>query len=242
VRAGVSARHLSFIESGRSVPGRDVILKLGRALDLALRDQNELLVLAGFAPLHPARRLTDESMSGVRDVLEFLLERHEPNSAIVIDGIWNVLMCNRAHVAAMRIFAPKSRSAAGDPTNLVEELFDPDALRPAIGNFDLVAHVIHERLECMVAATPLHAQARALLERIEAFGPLPPRPLEADRPSTLLLMPIEFRRGDARMTVFSTRTGFAVPLDATVQELHLETFFPADRESELFLRRLSDAG
>lgn len=239
LRAGVSARHLSFVESGRSLPGRDVIVRIGRALGLNLRDQNQLLAAAGFAPLHPPRRLADDSMAAVREVFEFLLERHEPNSAVVIDGTWNVVMRNRAHVATMGIFAPNSHSAAGEPANLVEELFDPDSLRPAVANFDLVGNVIRDCLERMVAEQPLLPEARALLDRIESFGSLPPRPPRADSQVSSLLLPIVFRRGDACLSVFSTRTGFVAPLDATVQDLQLETFFPADRESELFLWKLA---
>ncbi len=241
MRAGVSTRHVSFVESGRSIPGREVILRVGSALDLSLRDQNQLLATAGFAPLHPPRRLADDSMAAVREVFEFLLERHEPNSAVVIDGTWNVHMRNRAHIATMRIFAPNSRSALGEPANLVEELFDPNSLRPAIANFDLVGNLIHDKLESMVESQPLNREARHLLERIESFGSLPPRPAAANAHSVALLMPIVFHRGDARMSVFSTRTGFVAPLDATVQDLQLETFFPADQESELFLRNLASA-
>jgi transcriptional regulator with XRE-family HTH domain len=237
-RAGVSTRHISFIESGRSDPGREVIIRIGRALELTLRDQNELLVAAGFAPLHPPRRLSDESMSAVRDVFEFLLERHEPNSAVVIDRSWNVIMRNRAHIATMRLFAPDSRSAAGEPANLVEEVFDPASLRPSIANFDLVATLLYDRLQQMASAGPRRPDVSALIERIASFGPIPARPAQADLPRLSLLMPIVFRRGELRMSVFSTTTGFTAPLDATAQELQLETFFPADPESEDLLRRL----
>jgi len=240
-RAGVSPRHVSFIESGRSDPGREVIIRIGRALELSLRDQNELLAVAGFAPLHPPRRLDDQSMSAVRDVFEFLLERHEPNSAVVIDRSWNVIMRNRAHVATMRLFAPDSRSAEGEPANLVEEVFDPASLRPAIANFDLVANLLHDRLRQMATSGPRRPDLNALLERIASFGPIPVRPAQADLPRLSLLMPIVFRRGEMRMSVFSTTTSFTAPLDATAQELQLETFFPADPESEALLRRLSSS-
>ena len=240
-RAGVSPRHVSFIESGRSEPGREVIIRIGRALDLSLRDQNELLVAAGFAPLHPPRRLDDQSMSAVRDVFEFLLEHHEPNSAVVIDRRWNVIMRNRAHVATMRLFAPDSRSAAGEPANLVEEVFDPASLRPAITNFDLVANLLYDRLQQLASSGPSRRDVVALLERITSFGPIPVRPAQADLPRLSLLMPIVFRRGAMRMSVFSTTTSFTAPLDATAQELQLETFFPADPESEALLRRLSSS-
>jgi transcriptional regulator with XRE-family HTH domain len=242
LQAGVSARHLSFIESGRSEPGRDVLIRLGRALGLPLREHNQLLEHGGYAPLHPPRRLDDPMLAIVKEVFRFLLDRHEPNSAVVVDSCWNVVLRNRAHVASMRLFAPDSRSAAGEPANLIEEVFDPTGLRPAIENFDLVANLLHDRLERTAAARPTRVELRALLDRVEAFGPLPPRPDTDGIERFALLLPLVFRRGDVRLSVVSTTTTFTAPLDATVQELQLETFFPTDEESERLLRDLADPG
>jgi hypothetical protein len=178
----------------------------------------------------------------VKEVFRFLLDRHEPNSAVVVDSCWNVVLRNRAHVASMRLFAPDSRSAAGEPANLIEEVFDPTGLRPAIENFDLVANLLHDRLERTAAARPTRVELRALLDRVEAFGPLPPRPDTDGIERFALLLPLVFRRGDVRLSVVSTTTTFTAPLDATVQELQLETFFPTDEESERLLRDLADPG
>jgi hypothetical protein len=157
----------------------------------------------------------------------------------VVDQCWNVKLHNRAHLATMRLFAPDSRSAKGEAANLIEELFDPAALRPAVENFDLVANLIHDRLERSAAARPTYGELQSLLERIESFGPLPSRPDAESIARMSLLMPIVFRRGDDRLSVFSTTTTFTAPLDATVQELQLETFFPADAASERLLHRLA---
>ncbi len=242
LEAGVSARHLSFIESGRSEPGRDVLIRVGRALGLPLREHNQLLEHGGYAPLHPPRRLDDPMLAIVKEVFGFLLDRHEPNSAVVIDSCWNVVLRNQAHAASMRLFAPDSRSAAGEPANLIEEVFDPFGLRPAIENFELVANLLHDRLERMAAARPTRVELRALLDRIESFGPLPPRPNLDGIERFALLLPLVFRRGDLRLSVVSTTTTFTAPLDATIQELQLETFFPTDEESERLLRDLAERG
>lgn len=237
--AGVSARHLSFVESGRAEPGREVLVRLGRALILPLREHNELLVSGGYAPLHPHRRFTDPTLALAREAFQFLLERHEPNSAVVIDHAWNVQLRNRAHVATMRLFAPRSPSAAGEPANLIEELFDPESLRPAVENFDLVANLIHKRLERSILSQPTRLDLPALLDRIEAFGPLPPCPDVDSLARSSLLLPMVFRRGDYRLSVFSMTTTFTAPLDETVQDLQLETFFPTDEPSERLLRALA---
>jgi transcriptional regulator with XRE-family HTH domain len=238
--AGVSARHLSFVESGRAEPGRDVLIRIGRALELPLREQNQLLQAGGYAPLHPPRRLGDADLAIASDAFRFLLERHEPNSAVVVDQCWNVMLHNRAHLATMRLFAPDSPSAAGQGGNLIETLFDPAGLRPAVENFELVAGLIHDRLERAAAARPTFTELRTLLDRIEGFGPMPPRPDAEGVARMALLMPIVFRRGEHRLSVFSTTTTFTAPLDATVQELQLETFFPTDAASERLLRSLAE--
>lgn len=237
--AGVSARHLSFVESGRAEPGREVLIRIGRALRLPLREHNEMLAAGGFAPLHPARRLDDAPLAVVKAAFQYLLDRHEPNSAVVVDQCWNVVLRNRAHLATMRLFAPDSRAAAGSPTNLIEELFDPASLRSAVENFPLVANAIRDRLVRSVEERPTFLELRNLLDRVDAFGPLPARPSVGEPQSAPLLLPIVFRRGDHRLSVFSTTTTFTAPLDATVQELQLETFFPTDDRSAELMRRLT---
>lgn len=241
--AQVSARHLSFVESGRARPGREVLIRIGRALGLSLRDQNQLLEGAGFAPLHPPRRVGDADLSIVTTVFRFLLDRHEPFSAVVIDRGWNVVMHNQAHVAMMRRFAPGSNTARGEPANLIQEAFDPEGLRPAIANFALVSNVLHDRIERASLESPTYLPLHTLLERIDAFGTLPPRPSLRDLGNSAVLLPIQLRRGADVMNLFTTTTRVTAPLDATVQDLELETFFPADEASELTFRGLvSKAG
>lgn len=237
--AGVSARHLSFVESGRARPGRQVLVRIGRALELSLRDQNQLLECAGFAPLHPRRRVGDADLAAVTSVFRFLLDRHEPFSAVVIDRGWNVVMHNTPHVTLMRRFAPGSMTARGEPANLILEAFDPASLRPAIANFALVGHILRDRVELACMESPSFLPLRGLLDRIDAFGPLPSRPSAEQLGGSAILLPIELRRGADVLSLFTTTTRVTAPLDATVQDLELETFFPADRASEVFFAGLT---
>ncbi len=239
LHAGVSARHLSFIESGRALPGRDVLLRLGRALDLPLREVNQLLESGSFAPLHPPRAMTDPTLAIVREVFGFLLERHEPNSAVVVDETWRVVLHNRAHAATMRLFAPEWRGPVGTAANLIEALFDPACLRPAVENFALVGHLVRDRLVRTIAARPTRHALGALLQRIDGFGPLPPRPEVQGLERLSLLLPMVFSRNGVRLSVASTTTTFTAPFDATIQDLQLETFFPTDEASERLLHDLS---
>lgn len=235
--AGVSPRHMSFVETGRSRPGRDVLVRVAEALDLPFRERNALLESAGYARMFQESRLDEGEMERLRMILEMVLDRYEPYGAVVVDAEWRVLMANRAH---RRISAHLLEDAPaeedGPDVNLLVELFRPGGFRESLVNWAEVAHHLLERLRRQVAENPTRRGIRALLERLESYE-LPPEP-DARSPS-LPVLPLHFARGDVELRLVSLITTFGAPQDVGVQELRLEAFLPADADSEALLRALA---
>ena len=241
-RADLSTRHISFLETGRSRPSRDSVLALAEALELPLRDRNLLLEAAGFAAAYPARELTDPERSHLRSLLSFVLERHEPYPCYVVDRCWNVEFHNEAGGRTlMWLLGEGVDGADADDVNLLRLLFDPEGLRPCTVNFEEVATSLLARLEREAAARPGDAELRALLEELHRQAPagsLEPGSRDAanlgsgDAP----VLPIHLRRDGVDLRLFSMIMAVGTPRDVTVEELRVETFFPADPESEGVLR------
>ncbi|GAA4988390.1 helix-turn-helix transcriptional regulator [Kineococcus glutinatus] len=231
--AGVSARHLSFLETGRSRPSRRMVLHLAGQLDVPLRERNELLVAAGFAPVYAERALTDPEMSPVRRSLDLLLAAHEPHPALVVDRSWNLVAGNRAAWwfaggAAPELVAP--------PVNVLRLSLHPDGLAPRIANLaQWRSHVLHRlSRDAAVSADPglaaLHAELSALPGGEE---PVPPG---------AVVVPLRVRHGDAELNFLSTVTTFGSAVDVTAAELSIETFLPADAATAEALREIAADG
>jgi transcriptional regulator with XRE-family HTH domain len=243
VEADVSQRHLSFLESGRALPSREMVLQLARALDLPLRERNRLLVSAGFAGIYPTRRLEAGDMQPVRAALELLLAHHEPYPAIVVDRAWNLFMANAAVpkvFGAMGDLDQMFRRVCGErPPNVLEILFHPDGVQPYIRNFaevavPLLVRTAREALE--------HPHVQSVLDRVLAYPTVPARWRSLDLSRSANPLPVlatEFSVGDHRLELFSMITTFGTPLDVTTDELRVEAFFPADAASEALLRALA---
>ena len=243
VEADVSQRHLSFLESGRALPSREMVLQLARALDLPLRERNRLLVSAGFAGIYPTRRLEAGDMQPARTALELLLAHHEPYPAIVVDRAWNLFMANAAVpkvFGAMGDLDQMFRRVCGErPPNVLEILFHPDGVQPYIRNFaevavPLLVRTAREALE--------HPHVQSVLDRVLDYPTVPARwrSLDLSRSANPLpVLPTEFSVGDHRLELFSMMTTFGTPLDVTTDELRVEAFFPADAASEALLRALA---
>jgi transcriptional regulator with XRE-family HTH domain len=243
VEADVSQRHLSFLESGRALPSREMVLQLARALDLPLRERNRLLVSAGFAGIYPTRHLEAADMQPVRSALELLLAHHEPYPAIVVDRAWNLFMANRAVPAVFGAIGDLDamfRRVCGDrPPNVLALLFHPEGMQPYIRNFEeiavpLLARTAREAIE--------HPHVQSVLDRVLHYPTVPTRwrSLDLSRSANPLpVLPTEFAVGDQRLKVFSMMTTFGTPLDVTTDELRVEAFFPADAASEQLLRALA---
>jgi transcriptional regulator with XRE-family HTH domain len=219
--AEISARHLSFVETGRAAPSREVVLKLAERLSVPLRERNVLLVAAGFAPAFPQRSLDDPALKSARAAIDLVLRAHEPNPALAYDRHWNLVSANRM---VMPLLKGVPQRLLGQPINILRLAFHPEALAARTVNVaEWCGHLL-ERLhrQCEATADPelikLHSELKAY--------PIPARsmPLPADN----VAIPFKFRFGDDVLSFMSATMIFGTPVDVTLSELALETFFPAD--------------
>lgn len=235
LRADVSARHLSFIESGRSRPGDTVVLRLAGALALAHRDTNALLAAAGFSPAFRETPLEEDSLTPFRRVIELMLKCHEPFPALVLDRAWNVIDLNSAAEALF----PSLRGARGlDALGL---FYGAGPVREAIVNFDEVAWGGLERLRMDAAEAGFPPEMTVLIESVEQWISNVPRPSDTESLTGQFSCPT-FRFGDQLVRTITTVTTFSRAPDITLQELRVEQIFPADAASEAFFRRLAGKG
>jgi transcriptional regulator with XRE-family HTH domain len=239
--ANVSQRHLSFIESGRAQPSRDMIVRLCDALDIPLRERNELLDFAGYAALYPERPLEGSEMQGVREALRRIIEHHEPYPAFVVDRKWRVVMNNEgaAHIVAACLDEETVRSLSTDGSlNFMRMMFEPTQMRPRILNWTFVAPRLLARLR-REAAGDAQSPSSALLRELAPtanYGQAPTEDLEALAPT----VPLEISINGSTLTLFNTITTFGTPQDVALQELRIEMAFPADSKTDLSLRALRD--
>lgn len=222
---GISARHLSYLETGRSRPSREMVLRLAEAFGATLRERNALLVAAGFAPRHRETSLMTEAMAPIRRALDLMLAHQEPYPAFVLDRHWNVLMSNRASERCTRFLLGRNP----DDPNMLRLCLRPDGLRHAFMNFDEIAGDLLRHLQHQVAASPWDAELKALLDEVLGYQGMPAsgREHSSDTPPSPLLL-TTFRKDDVTLRFFSTITRFGSPHDVTLEELHVECSYPAD--------------
>ncbi len=234
-RAEISTRHLSYLESGRAKPSHTMLLVLGSALDLPLRDRNTLLVAAGFAPVYRISPLEDPAMTHVHQAISHFMRLHEPHPAILLDRAWNIL---RLNTGAMRIFAwcGLTLPTGGGPMNALHAVFDPAmGLRACVVNFEDLADAMLERLRTEADVDPALGDLLRDLERLRG----PHRTRTVATGVNPVAMPVHLRRGDEELRYFTTLTTLGTPLDVTAQELRIEGYFPMDEATERFARRLA---
>ena len=231
--SGVSQRHISFVESGRSAPSRQMLLDLAETLDVPLGERNALLLAAGYAPLYSEAPWDAEEMKGVTWALDRMLAQHEPFPALVMDRRWTVLKVNEA---ASRFFGGFIDLAAFPrPRNILHLMFDPAALRPHVAEWEIVAKALLQRLHRETA------EARELLDSLLAYPGVDPdwrtpKSITLAAPSPVI--PIGFVRGGHILRYFSMITTVGTPNAVAAQELRLESMFPADEASEAAHRAL----
>lgn len=232
--AGVSPRHLSFVESGRSRASQAFLLKLAEALHLSLQDGNLLLASAGLPPAYPVTPLSSTALRPFRRALSRLLAQQEPYPAVLLDREWNVVQSNRAAPRFFSLFIDLSRFPA--PRNLLRTLLAPHGLHPYIENWPEVAGTLAQRVFREAAGGEPDESVRLLLPQLRAEQR---RGGAAATPAAhpLPFHPVAFRKGRLRAAFFSMVTTVGAPLDITAEHLRLEAFFPADRHTELFARR-----
>jgi transcriptional regulator with XRE-family HTH domain len=243
LEVNVSQRHLSFIESGRSHPSRDMVLRIADALDLPLRARNELLVAAGFAPAYPERPVDASDMRIVRTALDRILAHHEPYPAMVLDRSWNVVMRNSANARIVAHLVDETalanRSADGK-LNFLRMMFAPDGMRPHVANWDVAALALLARVRREARANPA-SPSEALLAELTQLVPRTRVPL-ADDEHLSPAVPLEIAIRGGVLKIVNMLTTFGTPQDVGVQELRVEMAFPADDWSESSLREWAGRG
>ena len=220
--AGVSQRHLSFVESGRSAPSRTMLTTLADALNIPFRDRNTMFLQAGFAPVYAEPALDSAAMAVVTHAIDEMLHRHEPNPALLMDQYWNVL---RPNLAAKDLFGSMIDLASiPEPRNLLMLTFDPAGLRPFVENWESVAAGLLRRVQREALGGVVDAKLGALLEALTHFPGVGTLPVLSVQDSPVL--PITFRMGAKRLSYFSLVTSVGAPQSVTAQELRLECMFP----------------
>jgi transcriptional regulator with XRE-family HTH domain len=245
LRVGVSARHLSFVETGRAEPSREMIGRLAHGLDLPLADHNALLVAAGYAPRHPKRSLASAGMTRARQVLSRILDNHEPYPALVFDARWDLVLANQA---LQRLFAwleAPLPSASDRPPNLLWAMFDPAGLRPHVVDWPKMARVTLRRIHRELAARGGDEQVQAMLNLILRLPGVPrdwqrSAPVEEDLP--FLTLTLKKDEDDTGLRWLSTITTFGSPQDVTLQALQIESFYPADDDTEQRWQAITERG
>ncbi|PLP59774.1 transcriptional regulator [Mesorhizobium loti] len=235
MEAEISQRHLSFVESGRATPSREMVLRLSEQLSVPLRQRNQILLAAGFAPSFGERSMTDPDLAPAMEAVKLVLKGHEPFPALAVDRHWNLVVANDA--LAPMLAGVSDPSLLQAPVNVLRLSLHPQGVAPNIANLaEWRAHLL-ERLKQQIE-TSADPVLEALEEELRAYPTLsstrPPKP-----ETNAIVHPLRLRLGDTVLSFISTTTVFGTPLDVTLSELAIETFFPADEETRQALIRLS---
>ncbi|KAA9378185.1 helix-turn-helix transcriptional regulator [Microbispora cellulosiformans] len=226
IAADVSARHVSLVETGRSNPSADMVLRLADQLDVPLRERNVLLLAAGFAPRYAERPLDGDALPAAWDAIARVLRAHEPYPALVIDRRWNILMTNRAIDPFLADVAP---DLLRPPVNMVRLGLDPRGLAHRIVNLAEVRSLLRTRIGRQLATAP-DPELTALYEELLAPGSEDASPAIGSE----IAVPMIFRFGGRELRLFSTTTTFGTPTDITLDEIAIESYYPSDAESAAY--------
>ena len=235
--ADISTRHVSFMETGRTNPSRDMVLRLCERLAIPLRERNALLVAAGYAPMYRERALDDPALAAARQAVELVLKGHEPCPAIALDRCWNVVAANRAAQALLA--AHVSPELLAPPVNVFRLSLHPQGLASRIANLAQWRHHLFERLRQQIQATADPALLALQSELLEYPAPDESAPLVMEGEMLGVVMPFCFESVHGMLSLISTTTIFGTPVDVTLQELAVESFFPADAFTAQVLREMA---
>jgi transcriptional regulator with XRE-family HTH domain len=232
--ADISTRHLSFVETGRAAPSREMLLRLFERLAVPLRERNALLMAGGFAPMFRERRLDDPELEAARRAIELVLKGHGPYPALAVDRHWHLAMMNDAVPLLLEGVAPELLQP---PVNVLRLSLHPHGLAPRIVNLPEWRGHLLARLHAEIVASA-DAQLEALLHELCAY-PMPPGHLHEAAPleAAGVAVPFQLRTADGVLSFIGTTTVFGTPVDITLSELALETFFPADEATAGALQR-----
>jgi transcriptional regulator with XRE-family HTH domain len=229
-RAEISQRHLSFLELGRSAPSRPMVLRLAVVLDVPLRQQNALLLAAGFAPLWRETALAAPELAQVRGGLEYILRQQEPFPAVVVDRCWNLIQANAGAVRLVEfLLGPLAPEVS---INLADALVGPDLLRPFLVNWD---DYFVRSVEADAAADG-SAETTALLRRLLAYAGVGAVVKQTSLEPSGPVPPLHFRKGEISLALFTTIATLGTPQDITLQELRIKCFFAMDEGTAAIFR------
>jgi transcriptional regulator with XRE-family HTH domain len=233
-RAAISTRHLSFLETGRARPSREMVLHLAEELDVPLRDRNTLLVAAGYAPVYQETPLEGDDMATVRETLQQLLASHEPNPALVVDRQWNLVLANRA---IQLLLTGVSDALLAPPVNVLRVALHPDGLAPRIVNFEEWSGHLLSRLGREVTATG-DPRLSSLYDELRALPGVSERDIAVPHGdgASRLMVTLRLKSPAGDLAFFSTVATFGTAVDITLAELSIESFFPADAATAATLR------
>lgn len=242
LEAGISPRHLSFIETGRAAPSRAVLLRLAETLDLPIRARNEALDAAGFAPAFSETAFDALPADGVKAMLRRILDQQKPYPALVADSAWTIRMANGPAMRMVFAFVGEdaARAVGAEALNAMKQLFHPGLLRPFVENWEEVARDVLLRLAQEAAAGPMRAGASRLLEDLMAYPGAPALRRAEPPPPSAPAMTVRLRKGDLRLSYVSMLSTFGTPQDVTLEELRIKLFFPADADSAAVFARLAE--
>jgi transcriptional regulator with XRE-family HTH domain len=230
IDAGISQKHISFVESGRSAPSRQTLLDLAQALEIPLRERNELLLAAGYAPVYDQSGLDEPAMKSINGALQRMLRQHEPFPAIVMDRYWNVLLTNNALPRFFNHFI--DMSARPGRRNLLHLMFDPSGMRPFIANWPQAARSLIARVHREALGHVIDLNTKRLLDELSKYPGVEPEwrtPTPAD---TIPVVPLAFTKGEMTLNYFSMITTVGTPQTIAAEELRIECMYPADDATE----------
>jgi transcriptional regulator with XRE-family HTH domain len=237
--ARISIRHLSFLETGRAQPSREMVHRLAHVLDVPLGEQNALLVAAGFAPIYGERELSAPELEHVRRALEFILRQQEPYPAIVMDGGWNIIMRNDAAQRIFGLFRPLTNEGRAQALNGMRTVFHPQGIRQFMVNWEGMAGPLIQMLH-REAASGTNSAAADLRDELLAYSGVPaPCKLADPHAPVQPVLTMRLKKDGASVSFFSTMTALALPRDIMLEQLRIECFYPADDATEETARRLA---
>lgn len=242
LEAEISQRHLSFVESGRAAPSREMLMHLAERLDIPLRDRNAMLLAAGYAPAYAERSLEDPDMSAARKAVEAVLKGHEPYPALAVDRHWRLLAANRA--LASLLAAVEETSLLAPPVNVLRISLHPRGLAPRIANLsEWRGHLLDRlRRQLAVAADPVLGDLLKELSAYPAGENLAPLRAASTSDHAGVFVPLQLVTPTGLLSFISTTTVFGTPQDITLSEIAVEAFFPADAETVATMQKLTAAG
>ena len=238
LEAGISQRHLSFLESGRSRPGKETIMELAEALSMPLRDRNQLLNSAGFTAVYKERAIDDTTMVTIQNALKMTLDHHEPFPALAVDRKWNLFMANNASMKLIELMGPPDQSLFEEgKLNVYRMTFSEYGFRPFISNWSQIANPLLLRLQREVNDDPANEFLSGLLDEMQRLSCTENYSAEDIAATVAPVLSLHMKLGDIELKMFSMISSFGTALDVTASEIKVETFFPADDFTRQFFQR-----